>query len=312
MLIIKIYRKLLFIAEKIYSRVTNGKSDILPDKYYDLFHSIVKKVIAYQISNVPSYDNDGAHVDNKRFDKKIIWVMWWQLENVPTLIAQNIERLKSQDAYETIIINKSNVSNYLDIPDVIMKEVQSSKISFAHFSDFIRMSLLYKYGGLWIDSTVLVANDHWEYLLNKEFVTIKSSSTQFGHKFISQGRWTIYVIGGQAGQEVFKFVRDCLYFYMVNKVKFPDYFLSDYLLDIAETRNIGNFSEKINFLSENNQNHDKLDKLMNEPFNNSMYDSLAYNTSFFKLSHKKKYLKLNKGQITFFGMLYGEKNSNVS
>lgn len=292
--------------------MTNGATDILPDKYYDLFHSMVNKAIVHQINNGSSYNTSGNEPDTKKFDKKIVWVMWWQIDNVPTLISKNIDRLKKSDAYETIVLNESNISNYLNIPENILEKVQNSNISFAHFSDFIRMSLLYKYGGIWIDSTVLVANDQWEYLLNKKFVTIKSGSSQFGHKFISKGRWTIYVIGGQAGQEVFKFVRDWLYFYMVNQVKFPDYFLSDYLLDIAATNNIGGFSEELILLSENNPNHDKLDKIMNEPFSSSRYDALTFNTSFFKLSHKKNYLKSNKGQVTFFNVLYGKKNSHVN
>lgn len=294
--------------------MTKGEKDILPDWCYDLFHNMVKRVIIHQIGEIHNlYVNANQEKDEDiEQSKNIVWVMWWQIDSIPILISKNIERLKNHDAYETIVINKSNISSYLDIPEFILREVQNSNISFAHFSDFIRMSLLYEYGGIWIDSTVLVANDHWEYLLNKEFVTIKSSNTQFGHKFVSQGRWTIYVIGGQAGQKMFKFVRDCLYFYMVNKIKFPDYFLSDYLLDIAETTNIGNFSEKIDSLTENNQNHDCLDQLMSEPFSSALYASLTYDTSFFKLSHKKNYLKSNKGQITFFGVLYGEKNSYVS
>ncbi|WP_349535762.1 capsular polysaccharide synthesis protein [Leuconostoc mesenteroides] len=314
MLIIRIYRKFIFIAEKIYSLMTKGEKKILPDWYYDLFHKMVKKVIIQQIGDIQNLYANASQEEDEDIEqnKNIVWVMWWQIDSIPVLISKNIERLKNNDAYETIVINKSNISNYLDIPEAILKEVQNSNISFASFSDFIRMSLLYKYGGIWIDSTVLVANDHWEYLLNKEFITIKSSNTQFGHKFVPQGRWTIYVIGGQAGQKMFKFVRDCLYFYMVNKIKFPDYFLVDYLLDIAETTKIGNFSEKINSLTENNQNHDRLDQLMSEPFSSELYESLTHDTSFFKLSHKKKYLKINKGQITFFGVLYGEKNSNVS
>lgn len=315
MLFIRIYRKYIFIAEKTYNFLTRGKKNILPDGYYDLLHIMVEKRIVQQIRNVKCPDEPTDQVNGKEVQRinKVVWVMWWQLDNIPELISKNMKRLKNHDTYETIIINQSTISNYLDIPETILEEVENSNISFAHFSDFIRMSLLYKYGGMWIDSTVLVANDQWESLLNKEIMTIKNnSSSQFGHKFISKGRWTIYVIGGQAGQKVYKFVRDVLYFYMVNKIEFPDYFLSDYLLDIAVAKNIGGFSEKLRALPDNNPKHDQLDSLMSEPFDSRLYESLTRETSFFKLSYKKNYLKFNNGQNTFFDVLYGEKDNDVS
>lgn len=48
------------------------------------------------------------------------------------------------------------MNNYIKIPDIIQDRVESKKISMAQYSDIIRMCLLAEYGGLWIDSTVLV------------------------------------------------------------------------------------------------------------------------------------------------------------
>lgn len=41
------------------------------------------------------------------------------------------------------------------LPNFILKKFENGYISITHLSDIIRVLLLYNYGGLWIDSTVL-------------------------------------------------------------------------------------------------------------------------------------------------------------
>ena len=55
------------------------------------------------------------------------------------------------------LITQENISKYVTIPDYILRKVQEGKISFTHFSDILRMCLLYEHGGLWIDATVYVS-----------------------------------------------------------------------------------------------------------------------------------------------------------
>lgn len=304
MLIIRIYRRILSIIEIFLQK--SGRIGILPDQFYDLMHAMIRRNILRKLKKIQNIVDLNLDDNIVKSDSKIVWIMWWQEENIPYLVAKNIENFKNNTSFKTIVINESNVSKYVEISKELKGKVNNGEISLASLSDFIRMSLLFKYGGIWVDSTVYSRNHNFKNLFNTDIFTMKNFNTQFGHKFVSKGRWTLYLIGGQAGEEVFKFVRNRLYFYMINNVKFPDYFLVDYLLDIAYLQNIGGFSEKINNLPENNVNNEKLDGLMNKPFNNEVYNEMVKDTDFFKLSHKKKYVKSYKGQVTFFGILYGE------
>ena len=52
----------------------------------------------------------------------------------------------------------NNINDYLEIPKYILEKVESKKISFAHFTDIIRLALLNNYGGVWIDATILLTD----------------------------------------------------------------------------------------------------------------------------------------------------------
>ena len=52
----------------------------------------------------------------------------------------------------------NNINDYLEIPAFILKKVENKKMGFAHFTDIIRLALLYNYGGVWIDATILLTD----------------------------------------------------------------------------------------------------------------------------------------------------------
>jgi mannosyltransferase OCH1-like enzyme len=56
--------------------------------------------------------------------------------------------------YKVHLLNQNNILNYLD-------EVPSYFFNLhpAHQADFIRVNILYKYGGIWLDSDTVVMND---------------------------------------------------------------------------------------------------------------------------------------------------------
>ena len=56
-------------------------------------------------------------------------------------------------------LTKNNFKQYIELPDYIEKKFEKGKISMAHFSDLLRISLLAKWGGMWIDSTALCTDE---------------------------------------------------------------------------------------------------------------------------------------------------------
>ena len=50
------------------------------------------------------------------------------------------------------------MADYLDIPDFIWSKRKADIISRTFFSDIIRLALLYVYGGVWLDATILLSD----------------------------------------------------------------------------------------------------------------------------------------------------------
>jgi hypothetical protein len=54
-----------------------------------------------------------------------------------------------------IVIDEGTLGQYVTLPDIIVERWKKHQIPAALYSDIIRLELLIKYGGTWIDSTVL-------------------------------------------------------------------------------------------------------------------------------------------------------------
>lgn len=87
-----------------------------------------------------------------------IWVCWLQgIDHAPHIVKKCVESIKTHAAeQEVILITNENLSQYLQLPKYILTKWKKGIISNTHFSDIIRINLLNEYGGIWIDSTVLL------------------------------------------------------------------------------------------------------------------------------------------------------------
>lgn len=96
-----------------------------------------------------------CHSARKQSDK--VWICWFQgLDNAPELVKACIASAKHilQDK-DIILLTTDNYGNFIQLPDYIIAKWKKGRISMAHFSDILRISLLAKWGGIWIDATVL-------------------------------------------------------------------------------------------------------------------------------------------------------------
>lgn len=87
---------------------------------------------------------------------KRIWFCWLQgLEAAPPLVRACYESLRTHLAdREIIVIDAQNWTQYADLPDDIVRKWERGRIPSALFSDLLRLQLLIRHGGTWIDSTV--------------------------------------------------------------------------------------------------------------------------------------------------------------
>lgn len=93
---------------------------------------------------------------------KILWSYWeGDMDNLTKKCIDSWYKYIPNE-WEIIIINNSNIHNFS-----IIKLYRFNELSHTTKSDVIRLSLLYNYGGLWIDASVLLTT-HLNWLLQYE------------------------------------------------------------------------------------------------------------------------------------------------
>jgi len=78
---------------------------------------------------------------------KKIWFLWLQgLDNAPLLVRNCYESwVKHNPGWEVILLDESNISNYVPL--------NYNGLTIQSLSDVLRINLLAKYGGVWVDAT---------------------------------------------------------------------------------------------------------------------------------------------------------------
>lgn len=117
------------------------------------------------ILNSSNYEiNSGSDSGSDSQLPKYIFTYWNDgFENSPGIVqsAHNL-LVKSVNKMKVVTLTDENIDFYIDVPDYVKK---LKNRSIAHLSDFYRVALLNKYGGVWIDSTVMVGNNFEDKLL---------------------------------------------------------------------------------------------------------------------------------------------------
>lgn len=87
---------------------------------------------------------------------KVIWIYWHQgIHNAPELVKKCIYSWQFwQPTYKIHILDKNSVKEYIRIEGLIPKS-RIDKMTLASRSDVLRIHLLDKYGGIWVDATVM-------------------------------------------------------------------------------------------------------------------------------------------------------------
>lgn len=85
---------------------------------------------------------------------KNIYILWFQgFSNSPDIIKKCVESCKYYNSdWNIILLDNNNLHNYVELDAYI--DISKKKIKLCHISDIIRLILLQKYGGLWMDSTL--------------------------------------------------------------------------------------------------------------------------------------------------------------
>lgn len=106
-----------------------------------------------------------------------IWQCWLQgIEQAPNLVKmclQSVEKYKKSNQ-KIVIITNDNYSDFIKLPPTIIAKWKQGIIHPAHFADILRVNLLTKYGGYWIDATCLLTAPIAEWIDSTSFFMYNS------------------------------------------------------------------------------------------------------------------------------------------
>ena len=109
--------------------------------------------------------------------KDYIWVCWLQGFDAAPVIVQNCIRSVQKhkpEGYEVVIITSQNYHQYVTLSDYIVQKWQKGLISNTHFSDLLRIFLLARHGGYWIDATCLMTSSIPDIVAKKKLFMFRS------------------------------------------------------------------------------------------------------------------------------------------
>lgn len=289
----------IFISKVIRKPFYKGSTSI--SKFIcNLNENLIKKFL---IQNIDSNNNTVKLYNNNLEKNSIIWTMWWQgLDEAPLLVKKCIEsQQKNNPAHKVIIITSNNYDKYVKLPDFVIEKFKKGQISITHLSDIIRVNLLYQYGGIWADSTILMTKGIPEKWFDKEFYTI---NTGLYTNDPSHGRWTTFFIESKRGSKLMKFLAESFNDYLFKYDRFIDYILFDYLIEIGY-ENDKHIRENIDSILKNNPDVFLLQKYLLKPVNSFNY--INNSTFLYKLSYKNKKIIVNgHSQLSIYDKIIQE------
>ena len=268
----------------------------------DLKNNLVRK---YLNKNYKSIIVDQVISPEVNCENDKIWVFWWTgLDTAPEIVKICVSKLKeASPSNNVIVLDRNNIKDYIDIPQYIYDKLDKGMITITHFSDILRMCLLSKHGGMWVDATIYYSGNNIERYLGKEFYTIKH--LEGNGEYISNNRWTGYFLCCKKDNLLTVNVRNILFEYWKRHNLLIEYFLIDFLIELVYFNN-SKVKEMIDSLDCNNENNEKLVTLLNCQYDENVFNELKSNTEVFKLTWKSQFKDVDDGKKTFYGHIKGE------
>lgn len=249
----------------------------------------------YRNSHIPEGKNDGP-----------IWMFWWQgIESMPPIVRKcyDLAVLHAPKNNQVILLTEANYKDYAHIPQYIVEKVKTGVITLTHFSDILRVSLLYEHGGLWMDATLYSADYIPERIFTQSFFSVRTPKEG---DWVSRCLWTGFFMGGVKGHPLFGFVRDLFFSYWKEHDELLDYFLIDLGIVMAYD-NIPQIKKSID------SGVWKTDKLfipqsnIDKTIDLNRYHEILKEWSFFKMTYRDFFGKLiadkQNGQYTWYGYM---------
>jgi len=263
-------------------------------------HNAVRQYLVPRFGDVAARWRDRPLPQVSDPDAKV-WTCWWQgEEQAPPVVRECLASIRRNASKQVICITEENCSEYIDIPEHLIRRVSNGSMSFTHLSDYIRFSLLYKYGGLWLDATIWCGRPIPDEVFDRRLFTCKRVAED--HQYVSQYRWTSFALAGWPGHPFFGLLADLTASYWERNTRLIDYLLIDYFIEMSyESVAKGD----IDAVPLNNPHTEHMP--LSDEFQDDVLCRLVASTWMFKLTYKRQYNERIGDRATFFGAIVSGK-----
>lgn len=229
-----------------------------------------------------------------------IWFCWLQgMEKAPELVKACLESLKESVGEEVIVLDDRNFVEYVELPEYIVRKYRKGIIPSALFSDMLRLELLIRYGGTWIDSTVWTSPEVGvkESKCWQAWQKIQESDLFIYRYFNREGRvegMSNWFIHAKAGNALLKDVKDMLYAYWRDYNCTVEYYIFHLFFSHAAKR----YPEMIRRMPKGNSYHALwLAHHAERSISEADWQKLITNVPFHKLNWRKKMPRAFMGKV---------------
>lgn len=219
-----------------------------------------------------------------RADERIFSIWFQGEENAPRLVKSCMERLRKVYGDKYVVLDGNTLFEWIQLPDFIVRKWKEGKITHAHFSDICRVELLYRYGGMWFDSTDFLTSRPPERVEDADMFIFHA-----GKVVTPQSQIQSCFMRAIKGHPVFGAWRKLIFAYWEKENHVAEYFLLHYMLRFLLENNPA-IAEIYSQMPEVEQ--DPTHRLwfghLNDPYTPEAYRKLTEDTFFQKTTFKFK------------------------
>lgn len=234
--------------------------------------------------------------ETKTQEERKIWICWMQgMENAPEIVKICYSSLKRNICNrEIVLITEKNYRDYVTFPDFIQDKIEKGIISGAHMSDLLRLELLDKYGGTWIDATVYCSGKNIpSYMLDSELFLFQCLKPGKDGHSTTISNW---FITAEVHHKFIFMVKELLYEYWKENNEVVDYFIFHDFFQMIIDKYPKEWNKVVPF--SNSIPHILLLRIY-EQYNSEIWDAVIDMVPFHKLSYKLDVRKAEK-ENTFY------------
>ena len=226
--------------------------------------------------------------------EQIIWQYWHQgKENAPLLIQKCFESVEKFESDKKInVLSFDTIKDYVELPQKYYNLLESKKIPIAIFSDVLRLYLLEKYGGCWVDATIYLTDKIPQAVWEADFCTVQKDP----HTDLQENKMSCYFIRAKKGSANLQAIKRAIASYWQENDFLINYFMFEHFSTILsdKTAELKTEWDKMPYID--GEICGKLQRMMFEDFNQKAWENLKSKFFMHKLTYKKQFTEefLNK------------------